>query len=101
MVLEVLEEAIRGVIQDLLEKKTNGFCAGDLDFCAPEHRAKDLNNSATAIQKAVEAQEFHVHIADFVDCVAVDASMLDFTSSRLFMIICTADATYTCVTCTM
>lgn len=70
MVLEILEEEIREVIFDLFTRTENGtlqdkesaLLAEHLEFCAPV-------NTQLSIVDAVMRKQFHVHIADFIDCV--------------------------------
>lgn len=73
MVLEVLEQEIRYVIHELLTDTTNSFCGKDLECCAPADKCL----SPDAIEVQVKKKEFHVHIADFVDCVTGKAKLPD------------------------
>lgn len=78
MVLEILEEEIREVIHELftrtkLNERESPLREEDLECCASAGQRK----SQRSISDIVTSKEFHVHIADFVDCVTGNLKLLD------------------------
>lgn len=97
MVLEILEEEIREVICDLFSRSNVLFARGDngslqdklkgspllakdLQVCSHEspHRPQP-SVTDSAIANIVTEKKFHVHIADFFDCVTGNLLACDGT----------------------